>query len=135
MPVAEQIRILSFTGGDDWEAFVKRFSKSSKDVEAWLKDLSDRAKESSDDVSEIMYDDVPKMLDSMREELGMSQKDFRIWCAKNPKLFAAMMDQMAQKANITSKEILKWFHRAVSELLNFNFWPNDDNGGIHFTMA
>lgn len=131
MPVSEQIRILAFTGGDDWEAFVKRFSNGSEEVENWLSDLSKRAKDSSDDIAEITQDDVPKILDSMREQLGMSQKDFSIWCAKNPKLFSSMMDAMAKKANITSKEILKWFHRTVSELLNFNFWPDDNGGGKH----
>lgn len=129
MPVAEQIRILAYTGGDDWENFVQRFSNGSEETEKWLEELSDRAKESSDDVSEIMYDDVPKALDSVREQLGMSQDEFKIWCAKNPKLFASMMDQMAKDAKITSQEILTWFHRAVSELLNFNFWHDNGNGG------
>lgn len=129
LPISEQIRVLAFTGGDDWEAFVERFSNGSEEVTRWMSDLADRAKKSSDDVSEIMYDDVPKMLESLRNDMGLSQDSFRQWAAKNPEIFASMMDEMARKANITSQQILTWFHRAISELMGFNYWMDNYQPG------
>lgn len=128
LPIAEQIRVLAFTGGADWEAFVEKFGRGSDEVNNWLSELSKRARKSSDDVSEIMYDDVPKGLEYIRKELGLSQADFRQWAAKNPKIFATMMDEMARKANITSKTILYYFHQAISGIMNYDFWPNAPQG-------
>lgn len=129
LPVSEQIRALAFTGGDDWEAFVRRFGNGSEEVGKWLSDLQERAKKSSGDISEIMYDDVPKALQSMMNDMNMSQTEFKVWAAKNPEIFAKMMDEMAKKANITSKNILLWFRRATSELMNFNFWASEGRNG------
>lgn len=127
LPLAEQVRMLAAIGGDDWEKFVEKFASGSKETESWMNELAKRAKDSSDDVSEIMYDDIPRGLESIRKQLGMSQDDFRAWAKKNPELFASMMDKMAQKANITSKTILYYFHSAISKLMDMNFWPGDDN--------
>ena len=126
LPLSEQIRMLAAIGGDDWDKFVDKFANGSKETEKWLKELASRAKESSDDVSEIMYDDVPKGLESIRKQLGMSQDHFKKWAKENPEIFASMMDKMAQKANITSKTILYYFHSAISKLMDMNFWPDDD---------
>lgn len=128
LPLAEQIRMLAAIGGDDWDKFVDKFVNGSKETENWLKELASRAKESSDDVSEIMYDDVPKGLESIRKQLGMSQDQFKEWAKKNPEIFANMMDKMAQKANITSKTILYYFHSAISKLMDMDFWPGDTDG-------
>ena len=40
-----------------------------------------------------------------------------------------MMDKMAQKANITSKTILYYFHSAISKLMDMDFWPGDSGNG------
>ena len=79
LPLTEQIRMLAAIGGDDWEKFVDKFANGSKETENWLKELAERAKDSSDDVSEIMYDDVPRGLESVRKQLGLSQDQFRTW--------------------------------------------------------
>ena len=129
LPLTEQIRMLAAIGGDDWEKFVDKFANGSKETENWLKELSERAKESSDDVSEIMYDDVPRGLESVRKQLGLSQDQFRTWAKRNPEIFASMMDKMAQKANITSKTILYYFHSAISKLMDMDFWPGDSGNG------
>lgn len=125
LPLTEQIRMLAAIGGDDWEKFVDKFANGSKETENWLKELAERAKDSSDDVSEIMYDDVPRGLESVRKQLGLSQDQFRTWAKRNPEIFASMMDKMAQKANITSKTILYYFHSAISKLMDMDFWPGD----------
>ena len=129
LPLTEQIRMLAAIGGDDWEKFVDKFANGSKETENWLKELAERAKESSDDVSEIMYDDVPRGLESVRKQLGLSQDQFRTWAKRNPEIFASMMDKMAQKANITSKTILYYFHSAISKLMDMDFWPGDSGNG------
>lgn len=129
LPIAEQVRMLAAIGGDDWERFVDRFVSGSEMTQEQFKELSDRAKESSGDISEIMYDDIPKALDSLRKDLGMSQDQFKEWAKKNPVIFASMMDKIAQKANITSKTILYYFHSAISELMNMDFWPSSKSGG------
>ena len=129
LPLTEQIRMLAAIGGDDWEKFVDKFANGSKETENWLKELAERAKDSSDDVSEIMYDDVPRGLESVRKQLGLSQDQFRTWAKRNPEIFASMMDKMAQKANITSKTILYYFHSAVSKLMDMDFWPGDSGNG------
>lgn len=129
LPLTEQIRMLAAIGGDDWEKFVDKFANGSKETENWLKELAERAKDSSDDVSEIMYDDVPRGLESVRKQLGLSQDQFRTWAKRNPEIFASMMDKMAQKANITSKTILYYFHSAISKLMDMNFWPGDSGNG------
>ena len=129
LPLTEQIRMLAAIGGDDWEKFVDKFANGSKETENWLKELSERAKDSSDDVSEIMYDDVPRGLESVRKQLGLSQDQFRTWAKRNPEIFASMMDKMAQKANITSKTILYYFHSAISKLMDMDFWPGDSGNG------
>lgn len=129
LPLTEQIRMLAAIGGDDWEKFVDKFTNGSKETENWLKELAERAKDSSDDVSEIMYDDVPRGLDSVRKQLGLSQDQFRTWAKRNPEIFASMMDKMAQKANITSKTILYYFHSAISKLMDMDFWPGDSGNG------
>ncbi len=129
LPLTEQIRMLAAIGGDDWEKFVDKFANGSKETENWLKELSERAKDSSDDVSEIMYDDVPRGLESVRKQLGLSQDQFRTWAKRNPEIFASMMDKMAQKANITSKTILYYFHSAISKLMDMDFWPGDSGSG------
>ena len=125
LPLTEQIRMLAAIGGDDWEKFVDKFANGSKETENWLKELAERAKDSSDDVSEIMYDDVPRGLESVRKQLGLSQDQFRTWAKRNHEIFASMMDKMAQKANITSKTILYYFHSAISKLMGMDFWPGD----------
>ena len=124
LPIAEQVRVLAYTGGDDWDAFVERFSNGSSEVASWLKNMQKAAKESSSDVSEIMYDDVPKLLESLREQLGMSQNQFKAWAAKNPEVFAKMMDTMTAKAGVSSKEILYYFQSTVSKLMGMNFWSS-----------
>ena len=129
LPLTEQIRMLAAIGGDDWEKFVDKFASGSKETENWLKELAERAKDSSDDVSEIMYDDVPRGLESVRKQLGLSQDQFRTWAKRNPEIFASMMDKMAQKANITSKTILYYFHSAISKLMDMDFWPGDSGNG------
>lgn len=129
LPLTEQIRMLAAIGGDGWEKFVDKFANGSKETENWLKELAERAKDSSDDVSEIMYDDVPRGLDSVRKQLGLSQDQFRTWAKRNPEIFASMMDKMAQKANITSKTILYYFHSAISKLMDMDFWPGDSGNG------
>nr|DAQ06021.1 MAG TPA: Tape measure domain protein [Caudoviricetes sp.] len=129
LPLTEQIRMLAAIGGDDWEKFVDKFANGSKETENWLKELAERAKDSSDDVSEIMYDDVPRGLESVRKQLGLSQDQFRTWAKRNPEIFASMMDKMAQKANITSKTILYYFHSAISKLMDMNFWTGDSGNG------
>ena len=129
LPLTEQIRMLAAIGGDDWEKFVDKFANGSKETESWLKELAERAKDSSDDVSEIMYDDVPRGLESVRKQLGLSQDQFRTWAKRNPEIFASMMDKMAQKANITSKTILYYFHSAISKLMDMDFWPGDSGNG------
>lgn len=129
LPIAEQVRMLAAIGGDDWERFVDRFVSGSEMTQEQFKELSNRAKESSGDISEIMYDDIPKALDSLRKDLGMSQEQFKEWAKKNPVIFASMMDKIAQKANITSKTILFYFHSAISELMNMDFWPGGKSGG------
>lgn len=129
LPLTEQIRMLAAIGGDDWEKFVDKFANGSKETENWLKELAERAKDSSDDVSEIMYDDVPRGLESIRKQLGLSQDQFRTWAKRNPEIFASMMDKMAQKANITSKTILYYFHSAISKLMDMDFWPGDSGNG------
>lgn len=129
LPLTEQIRMLAAIGGDDWEKFVNKFASGSKETENWLKELAERAKDSSDDVSEIMYDDVPRGLESIRKQLGLSQDQFRAWAKRNPEIFASMMDKMAQKANITSKTILYYFHSAISKLMDMDFWPGDSGNG------
>ena len=129
LPLTEQIRMLAAIGGDDWEKFVDKFANGSKETEKWLKELAERAKDSSDDVSEIMYDDVPRGLESIRKQLGLSQDQFRTWAKRNPEIFASMMDKMAQKANITSKTILYYFHSAISKLMDMDFWPGDSGNG------
>lgn len=129
LPLTEQIRMLAAIGGDDWEKFVDKFANGSKETENWLKELAERAKDSSDDVSEIMYDDVPRGLESVRKQLGLSQDQFRTWAKRNPEIFASMMDKMAQKANITSKTILYYFHSAISKLMDMDFWPDDSGNG------
>lgn len=129
LPLTEQIRMLAAIGGDDWEKFVDKFANGSKETENWLKELAERAKDSSDDVSEIMYDDVPRGLESVRKQLGLSQDQFRTWAKRNPEIFASMMDKMAQKANITSKTILYYFHSAISKLMDMDFWPGDSGNG------
>ena len=129
LPLTEQIRMLAAIGGDDWEKFVDKFANGSKETENWLKELAERAKDSSDDVSEIMYDDVPRGLESVRKQLGLSQDKFRTWAKRNPEIFASMMDKMAQKANITSKTILYYFHSAISKLMDMDFWPGDSGNG------
>lgn len=129
LPLTEQIRMLAAIGGDDWEKFVDKFASGSKETENWLKELAERAKDSSDDVSEIMYDDVPRGLESIRKQLGLSQDQFRTWAKRNPEIFASMMDKMAQKANITSKTILYYFHSAISKLMDMDFWPGDSGNG------
>ena len=129
LPLTEQIRMLAAIGGDDWEKFVDKFANGSKETEKWLKELAERAKDSSDDVSEIMYDDVPRGLESIRKHLGLSQDQFRTWAKRNPEIFASMMDKMAQKANITSKTILYYFHSAISKLMDMDFWPGDSGNG------
>lgn len=129
LPLAEQIRMLAAIGGEDWENFVAKFAAGSKETEEWMEELADRAKSSSDDVSDIMYDDIPRGLESVRKQLGMSQDDFKAWAKKNPEVFASMMDTMAQKANITSKTILYYFHSAISKLMDLDFWPEDKEGG------
>ena len=129
LPLTEQIRMLAAIGGDDWEKFVDKFANGSKETENWLKELAERAKDSSDDVSEIMYDDVPRGLESVRKQLGLSQDQFRTWAKQNPEIFASMMDKMAQKANITSKTILYYFHSAISKLMDMDFWPGDSGNG------
>nr|DAR33753.1 MAG TPA: Tape measure domain protein [Bacteriophage sp.] len=129
LPLTEQIRMLAAIGGDDWEKFVDKFANGSKETENWLKELAERAKESSDDVSEIMYDDVPRGLESVRKQLGLFQDQFRTWAKRNPEIFASMMDKMAQKANITSKTILYYFHSAISKLMDMDFWPGDSGNG------
>ena len=129
LPLTEQIRMLAAIGGDDWEKFVDKFANGSKETEKWLKELVERAKDSSDDVSEIMYDDVPRGLESVRKQLGLSQDQFRTWAKRNPEIFASMMDKMAQKANITSKTILYYFHSAISKLMDMDFWPGDSGNG------
>lgn len=131
LPLTEQIRMLAAIGGDDWEKFVDKFANGSKETENWLKELAERAKDSSDDVSEIMYDDVPRGLESVRKQLGLSQDQFRTWAKRNPEIFASMMDKMAQKANITSKTILYYFHSAISKLMDMDFWPGDSGNGKH----
>nr|DAI53732.1 MAG TPA: Tape measure domain protein [Caudoviricetes sp.] len=129
LPLTEQIRMLAAIGGDDWEKFVDKFANGSKETENWLKELAERAKDSSDDVSEIMYDDVPRGLESVRKQLGLSQDQFRTWAKRNPEIFASMMDKMAQKANITSKTILYYFHSAISKLMDMDFWPGNSGNG------
>ena len=129
LPLTEQIRMLAAIGGDDWEKFVDKFANGSKETENWLKELAERAKDSSDDVSEIMYDDVPRGLESVRKQLGLTQDQFRTWAKRNPEIFASMMDKMAQKANITSKTILYYFHSAISKLMDMDFWPGDSGNG------
>lgn len=129
LPLTEQIRMLAAIGGDDWEKFVDKFANGSKETENWLKELAERAKDSSDDVSEIMYDDVPRGLESVRKQLGLSQDQFRTWAKRNPEIFSSMMDKMAQKANITSKTILYYFHSAISKLMDMDFWPGDSGNG------
>lgn len=129
LPLTEQIRMLAAIGGDDWEKFVDKFANGSRETEKWLKELAERAKDSSDDVSEIMYDDVPRGLESIRKQLGLSQDQFRTWAKRNPEIFASMMDKMAQKANITSKTILYYFHSAISKLMDMDFWPGDSGNG------
>ena len=129
LPLTEQIRMIAAIGGDDWEKFVDKFASGSKETENWLKELAERAKDSSDDVSEIMYDDVPRGLESIRKQLGLSQDQFRTWAKQNPEIFASMMDKMAQKANITSKTILYYFHSAISKLMDMDFWPGDSGNG------
>ena len=129
LPLTEQIRMLAAIGGDDWEKFVDKFANGSKETENWLKELAERAKDSSDDVSEIMYDDVPRGLESVRKQLGLSQDQFRTWAKRNPEIFASMMDKMAKKANITSKTILYYFHSAISKLMDMDFWPGDSGNG------
>ena len=129
LPLTDQIRMLAAIGGDDWEKFVDKFANGSKETEKWLKELAERAKDSSDDVSEIMYDDVPRGLESVRKQLGLSQDQFRTWAKRNPEIFASMMDKMAQKANITSKTILYYFHSAISKLMDMDFWPGDSGNG------
>ena len=129
LPLTEQIRMLAAIGGDDWEKFVDKFANGSKETENWLKELAEREKDSSDDVSEIMYDDVPRGLESVRKQLGLSQDQFRTWAKRNPEIFASMMDKMAQKANITSKTILYYFHSAISKLMDMDFWPGDSGNG------
>lgn len=129
LSLTEQIRMLAAIGGDDWEKFVDKFANGSKETENWLNELAERAKDSSDDVSEIMYDDVPRGLESVRKQLGLSQDQFRTWAKRNPEIFASMMDKMAQKANITSKTILYYFHSAISKLMDMDFWPGDSGNG------
>ena len=129
LPIAEQIRMLAAIGGDDWDMFVDRFASGSTMTQEQFKELASRAEESSDDISEIMYDDIPRALDSLRRDLGMSQDQFKEWAKKNPEIFASMMDKIAQKANITSKTILYYFHSAISELMNIDFWPNSNGNG------
>ena len=129
LPLTEQISMLASIGGDDWEKFVDKFANGSKETEDWLKELAERANDSFDDVYEIMYDDVPRGLESVRKQLGLSQDQFRTWAKRNPEIFASMMDKMAQKANITSKTILYYFHSAISELMDMDFWPGDSGNG------
>lgn len=127
---SEQIRTLSIMGGDDWESFVDKFAKGSGEVENWFDDLAAKAKTATKDIGVIMYEDVPAMLASMRKELDMSQVQFQQWATRNPQLFASMMDEIAAKAGMTSKDILRQFHSMISQLMNLNFWPDavDDNG-------
>lgn len=129
MPLAEQVRMLAVNGGKDWDRFVAKFSAGSKETEKWMKRLASRAKDSSDDVSEIMYDDVPRLIESIRKDMGMSQREFEIWARRNPEIFAGMMDKIAEKAGITSKIILNYFHKALSELLGFNPFPSVTGDG------
>lgn len=130
LPIAEQVRVLAYTGGDDWDAFVERFSNGSSEVASWLKNMQKAAKESSSDVSEIIHDDVPKLLESLKDQLGMkSLNQFRAWAAKYPEVFAMMMDMMTEKANISSKEILYYFHSTISKIMGMNFWPSPFGAG------
>ena len=117
MSLEEKIAYLAKYNSDAWEEIVRRVANGDETTAKHLKNIGKSGRNMSKDLKEIAEDDFPKIMESWRKDLGMTESEFKTFCQRNPKKFQAMFDSLLSIANISApkiREALKrmWYEAA-----------------------
>lgn len=86
MSFEEKMAVICSSRGTNgyWDTFVKKVSGGKIDIENDLKNLSGDLDDFGHNFGEITTDDIPKYLEYMAKERGMSLDEFSKWCKAHP---------------------------------------------------
>lgn len=117
LPFEEQIRLLA-QDKDAWKTFVSIVDGGSGKFVDVAEKLKDAANDVSDDWSEIVNDDVPRMMNKMAELFGKTPDQFREWAKTHNTIFQNMLDTMVSAVKIASPKIATALRNAILGWLN-----------------
>ena len=113
-PFDEQLRILSES--DAWDVIVDKISESDASFKGLAKTYQDNARTTADDLSEIVNDDVPRMMMTLAYRQNMSLEEFKQFCKEHPKYTAEMIHGIVSSLNEGSSSVKQ---KLVGVLLEF----------------
>lgn len=105
MSLEEKIAILATRNDDAWNKIVAKVAHGDETTMKHLKNIGKSGKGMSKDLKEIADDDIPKIMESWRKDLGLSEREFKEYCQRNPQKFQAMFDSLLSIANISAPKI------------------------------
>lgn len=117
LPFEEQIRLLA-QDKDAWKTFVAIVDGGSGKFVDVAEKLKDAANDVSDDWSEIVNDDVPRMMNKMAELFRKTPDEFREWAKTHNTIFQNMLDTMVSAVKIASPKIATALRNAILGWLN-----------------
>lgn len=108
----EQIRILVQSGA--WDDIVARFSDTDKDLAEHLKNVGEYADDANDKWMEIVTDDVPKIVDTIKKWIpAKGEEAIRKWAQSNETIVQAMINAIARMISINAPKIRTAFINAI----------------------
>ena len=100
----EQLRILSSKGNEYyWNLFIRGMNHASNGFSQYAGDMKKRLDKMNSDFSEVLEDDIPRMMESLWTDKGFhSKEEFRRWANANTDAFGQMLTDiekvLAEKA-------------------------------------
>lgn len=120
MSFEEKMAVICSSRGTNgyWDTFVKKVSGGKIDIENDLKNLSGDLDDFGHNFGEITTDDIPKYLEYMAKERGMSLDEFSKWCKAHPQKLETMLDQMLSTANEKVPGLVERLRSVALAILN-----------------
>lgn len=120
MSFEEKMAVICSNRGTNgyWDTFVKKVSGGKIDIENDLKNLSGDLDDFGHNFGEITTDDIPKYLEYMAKERGMSLDEFSKWCKAHPQKLETMLDQMLSTANEKVPGLVERLRSVALAILN-----------------
>lgn len=88
-PFEKQLRILSES--DAWDAIIAQISKNDRSFKGLAETYVDRTDKVDSTWSELVYDDVPRLADSLAQQYHMNIAEFQELCKKHPEMASTMI--------------------------------------------